>query len=79
MERIVHKSHDFKSAAEWDIEQHVRMSPQERMRAARALKDKVYPAKGQGRTRMPQDRVEAPHCDGMKKKPLKKAKALHAG
>ena len=31
------------SAAEWDIEQHVRMSPQERMRAARALKDRVYP------------------------------------
>ncbi len=43
MERIVHKSFDFKSAMEWDIEQHVRMSPQERMRAARALKDRVYP------------------------------------
>ena len=43
VERIVHKSYDFKSAAEWDIEQHVRMSPQERMRAARALKDRVYP------------------------------------
>lgn len=44
MERIVHKSHDFKSAAEWDVEQHTRMSPQERMHAARALKDRVYSA-----------------------------------
>lgn len=42
MERIVHKSHDFESAAAWDIEQHVRMSPQERMRVARILKDRVY-------------------------------------
>ena len=44
MERIVHKSYDFESAAEWDIEQQVRMSPQERMRAARILKDRAYPS-----------------------------------
>ena len=43
MERVIHKSHDFKSAAEWDIQQHIRMSPQERMRIARILKDRAYP------------------------------------
>ena len=43
VERIVHKAYDFKSAAEWDIEQHVRMTPEERMRAARALRERAYP------------------------------------
>lgn len=44
MERLGHKSRDFAAAARWDIEQHVRMSPEERLRAARILKDRVYPA-----------------------------------
>ena len=43
MERIVHKTRDFRAADAWDIEQHLRMTPQERMRVARMLKDRVYP------------------------------------
>lgn len=43
MERIVHKSKSFAEAREWEIEQEVRMTPEERMRAARALKDRAYP------------------------------------
>jgi len=31
-------------ARRWDIEQHVSMTPQERLRAARELKDRVYPS-----------------------------------
>ena len=42
MERIVHKTHDFRAADDWDIQLHLRMSPQERMRVARMLKDRVY-------------------------------------
>ena len=42
MERIVHKIRDFRAADEWDMEQHLRMTPQERMRVARMLKDRVY-------------------------------------
>ena len=42
MERIVHKTHDFQTADEWDMQQHLRMSAQERMRVARRLKDRVY-------------------------------------
>ena len=42
MERIVNKTRDFREADEWDIQQHLRMSPQERMRVARMLKDRVY-------------------------------------
>ena len=43
MERIVHKSYDHEDAAAWDVEQHVKMTPQERMRAARTLKERAYP------------------------------------
>ena len=42
MERIVNKSYDFESAAEWDIAQQVDMSPQERQRVSRLLKEKFY-------------------------------------
>jgi len=45
MERIVHKTRDFRAADEWDIEQHLRMTPQERMRVARMLKHRVSEAK----------------------------------
>lgn len=41
MERIVKKSFDFESAQEWDIEQHLQMTPQERQRASRLLKERV--------------------------------------
>ncbi len=42
MERIAHKARSFEEAAEWDIRQHVEMSPQERQAAARALRERVY-------------------------------------
>lgn len=41
--RIVHVTRSFQEAEAWDIEQQVRMTPTERMRAARALKDRCYP------------------------------------
>jgi hypothetical protein len=42
MERTVHKARDFRSAAEWDIAQQIRMTPRERQSAARQLKIRVY-------------------------------------
>ncbi|HMB92497.1 MAG TPA: hypothetical protein VKP65_16710 [Rhodothermales bacterium] len=43
MERIVHKTYDFEDAAQWDRQQHLSLSPQERLRAARLLKDRAFP------------------------------------
>ena len=43
MERVVHKASSHEEARRYDIEQHVSMSPEERMRAARELKDRAYP------------------------------------
>jgi hypothetical protein len=42
MERIVHKARSFRDAAQWDIEQQVKMTPRERWAAARRLKERVY-------------------------------------
>jgi hypothetical protein len=42
MERVVNKARSFEEAAELDLRQHVAMTPQERMRAARILKERVY-------------------------------------
>ena len=42
VERVVHKSKDFQAAAAWDIEQQVRMTPNERRAIARQLKERVY-------------------------------------
>ena len=42
MERIVHVAHDFREAREWDVEQHVSMTPEQRQRAAKELRDRVY-------------------------------------
>jgi hypothetical protein len=44
MDRIVHKSNSHAEALRWDIEQHVRMSPEERMEAARILKERSFPS-----------------------------------
>jgi hypothetical protein len=44
MERVVHKSRSFEEAAEHDIRQQVSMTPQERMRIARILKERAYPS-----------------------------------
>ncbi|MBI5486251.1 MAG: hypothetical protein HY905_02845 [Deltaproteobacteria bacterium] len=42
MERIVHVARDFREARAWDIEQHVSMTPEQRQRAAKELRDRVY-------------------------------------
>ncbi len=44
MERIVHKASSHEEARLWDIEQHVSMSPEQRLRAARELKDRAFPS-----------------------------------
>jgi hypothetical protein len=42
MERVVHKALTYEDAARWDVEQHVAMTPNERLRAARELKTRVF-------------------------------------
>jgi len=42
MERIVNRANSFAAAQDWDIEQQIRMTPDERMKAARELKLRVY-------------------------------------
>jgi len=42
MERIVHIARDFRDAREWDIQQHVSLTPEERQRIAKELRDRVY-------------------------------------
>ncbi|HXV86832.1 MAG TPA: hypothetical protein VD793_09045 [Gemmatimonadales bacterium] len=42
MEPIVHKALNHEDASRWDVEQHVSMTPDERLRAARVLKDRAY-------------------------------------
>lgn len=44
MERTVHKSRDVEAATEWDVYQHLSLSPQGRLRAARTLKERDYPS-----------------------------------
>ncbi len=43
MERAVHRASNHDEARAWDIEQHVRMTSEERLNAARLLKDRAYP------------------------------------
>ena len=43
MDRVMRKSMSHEEAARWDIEQQVSMTPEERLRAARALKDRAFP------------------------------------
>jgi len=40
--RVVNKAHSFAEAQEWDIQQNVRMTPEERQRVARELKRRAY-------------------------------------
>ena len=44
MDRTVHKAWSHAEADRWDIEQHVSMTPEQRLRAARELKDRAYPS-----------------------------------
>jgi hypothetical protein len=42
MIKIGHKSKSFQEAEDWDIRQHVQMTPQERQEAADDLRQRVY-------------------------------------
>lgn len=42
LSRIVHVAHGFKQAREWEILQEVSMTPGQRQRAAKALKERFY-------------------------------------
>ena len=42
MKRIVNISRNAREAEEWDIRQHISMTPEERQEAARILKERVY-------------------------------------
>lgn len=44
MKRVVHIARNHQEAHRWDIEQHVSMTPQERLQVARTLKDRAYPS-----------------------------------
>jgi hypothetical protein len=42
MKRVVHISHNFVDAEIWDIKQQVSLSPEERQKAAKALKSRAF-------------------------------------
>ena len=43
MERAAFKSNSFEQADEWDVKQHINLTVEERLRIARALKDRIHP------------------------------------
>lgn len=43
MEAVVNKAKTFAEADQWDVQQQVRITPNERMRIAKALKDRAFP------------------------------------
>jgi hypothetical protein len=42
MRKVVRKSHSFEAAEWWDIRQHVSLSPEERQKAAKELRHRVF-------------------------------------
>ena len=42
MKPIVHKANSFQDADAWDIAQHIQMTPEERQKAAKELRDRCY-------------------------------------
>jgi hypothetical protein len=42
IERIVHISHSHREAHEWDVEQQIRMTSEQRQHIARELRRRVY-------------------------------------
>jgi hypothetical protein len=42
MKRILHKSKTFKEAEEWDIQQHIQMTPEERQEVAAELRRRTF-------------------------------------
>jgi hypothetical protein len=45
MERVVNKSRTFEEAEAWERRQYREMTPVERMRAAREIKNRLFPGK----------------------------------
>ena len=43
MERVCHKAKGFKEADEWDVQQQIAMTPEQRLAAAKILRDRIYP------------------------------------
>ena len=44
MDRVVHISKGHEDARRWDVEQQTSMTPRERLRAARELKERAFPS-----------------------------------
>jgi hypothetical protein len=42
VKRIVHKAKSFQEAEAWDIAQHIQMTPEQRQKAAKQLRDGFY-------------------------------------
>ena len=42
IEPVVHKAQSFADADDWDVLQNIRMTPEERRRAARELRRRAY-------------------------------------
>jgi hypothetical protein len=42
MKRVFHKSKSFKEAEEWDVLQHARLTPEQRLKAAAELKKRAF-------------------------------------
>jgi hypothetical protein len=42
IKRVCHKSRSFKEAEEWDIRQHIQMTPEERQEAAAELRRRIF-------------------------------------
>lgn len=42
VKRVFHKSKSFKEAEEWDVLQHSRMTPEQRLKAAAELRKRVF-------------------------------------
>ena len=42
IERIFHKAKNYKEAEEWDIQQQIKMSHEERQMVSKVLRERVY-------------------------------------
>ena len=42
VERIFHKAKNYKEAEEWDIQQQIKMSHEERQMVSKVLRERVY-------------------------------------
>ena len=42
LKRIIHKSKTFREAEEWDIQQHIQMTPEERQEVAAELRRRTF-------------------------------------